>query len=280
MTAISRDAGAGRFPGDPGRWTTRAGRRTNGLGGEVAIVTGASSGIGAATAHALAARGARVVLAARRTERLQAAQEAISGSGGSAVAVATDVSDPTQLSKLVDRAHEEFGCVDILVNNAGVNWRRPLASSACDDVREVLEVNLLGAVVLTRLVLPGMLERGHGSIISVGSLSGRVAMEPIYSASKYGLRGFSLALRRQLAGTGVAVSLVSPANIRSDMTSHVDGRLPEPTVVADTICGLVARPCREVVVPSRHYVIAWLEELLPGCADVAHRWRHWSPLEG
>jgi NAD(P)-dependent dehydrogenase (short-subunit alcohol dehydrogenase family) len=253
-------------------------RRRGPLAGEVAIVTGASSGIGTATASALAARGARVVLAARRAKLLDAAQEAISASGGSALAVATDVSDPSQLTRLVDRAHEAFGRVDILVNNAGANWRQPLVVSSPDKVRELLEVNLVGAVMLTRLVLPGMLERGHGSIISVGSLSGRVAMEPVYSASKYGLRGFSLALRRQLGGTGVSVSLVSPGNIRTGMTSHVEGRLPEPGVVAGTICGLVARPRREVVVPGRHYAIAWLEELCPRLADVAHRRRGWSPV--
>jgi short-subunit dehydrogenase len=104
-------------------------------------------------------------------------------------------------------------------------------------------------------------------------------MEPVYSASKYGLRGFSLALRRQLAGTGVSVSLVSPGNIRTDMTSHVEGRLPSPEMVAAVICNLVTRPRREVVVPARHYAIAGLEQLLPGLADIAHRTRRWSPVE-
>jgi short-subunit dehydrogenase len=123
-----------------------------------------------------------------------------------------------------------------------------------------------------------MLERGHGTIIFVGSLSGRVAMEPAYSATKYGLRGFSLALRRQVAGSGVSVSLVSPGNIRTDMTRHVNGRMPEPSIVAEAICELIGRPRREVVVPRRHYAIAWLEALLPSAADRAHRWRHWSPV--
>jgi NAD(P)-dependent dehydrogenase (short-subunit alcohol dehydrogenase family) len=257
------------------------GGRSDGLpfAGEVAIVTGASSGIGAATARALVGRGARVVLAARRADLLDAEQEVIAASGGTALAVQTDVADPAQLARLVDQAHEEFGRVDILVNNAGADWRRSFASSPPDEVRELLAVNLVGAVVLTRLVLPGMLERGHGSIISVGSLSGRVAMEPVYSASKFGLRGFSLALRRQLAGTGVSVSLVSPGNIRTDMTRDVGGRLPEPSLVAETICGLLARPRREVVVPGRHYAVAWLEELLPSLADVAHRKRRWSRVQ-
>ena len=96
-------------------------------------------------------------------------------------------------------------------------WMRSLASSSAEQITSLAQVNLLGAMLLTRAVLPGMLERRHGAIITVGSLSGRVASEPLYSATKYGLRGFSLALRRQLAGTGVSVSLVSPGNIDTDM---------------------------------------------------------------
>ena len=139
-------------------------------------------------------------------------------------------------------------------------------------------MNLLGAMLLTRAVLPGMLERRHGAIISVGSLSGRVAMEPLYSATKYGLRGFSLALRRQLAGTGVSVSLVSPGNIDTEMTRHVAARMPEPSLVATAIANLVTRPRRELVIPRRHYAIAWLEQALPGMADLMHRQRGWSPV--
>jgi short-subunit dehydrogenase len=154
-----------------------------------------------------------------------------------------------------------------------------LASSSPDEVVGLLEVNLLGAMLLTRAVLPGMLERRHGAIISVGSLSGRVAMEPLYSATKYGLRGFSLALRRQVVGSGVSVSLVSPGNIETAMTKHVRARMPKPDLVATTIADLVTHPRREVVIPRRHYAIAWLEQALPTMADLAYRWRHWSPVQ-
>lgn len=246
---------------------------------EVAIVTGASSGIGAATARELGRRGARVVLAARRVDALERQAQAIRGAGGEALAVATDVADPAQVTLLVDRTLGTFGRVDVLVNNAGASWVRPLAESPVHEVIGLLEVNLLGAVLLTRAVLPGMLERQHGTIISVGSLSGRVAMEPLYSATKYGLRGFSLALRRQVADSGVSVSLVSPGNIRTAMTRHVKARLPQPDLVATTIADLVTRPRREVVIPGRHYAIAWLEQVLPSMADIAYRRRHWSPVE-
>jgi NADP-dependent 3-hydroxy acid dehydrogenase YdfG len=258
-----------RRAAEKGRWA---------LAGEVALVTGASSGIGAATARELGRRGATVVLAARREDALEAQAQAIRDSGGEALAIPTDVADAAQVTRLVERALGAFGRIDVLVNNAGAGWSRPLASSRPDEVVGLLEVNLLGALLLTRAVLPGMLERRHGSIVSVGSLSGRVAMEPLYSASKYGLRGFSLALRRQVADSGVSVSLVSPGNVRTAMTRHVTGRMPEPELVATTIADLVRHPRREVVVPGRHYAIAWLEQLFPRIADLAYRRRHWSPV--
>jgi short-subunit dehydrogenase len=258
----------------------RAERSAKGsLADEVAIVTGASSGIGAATALELARRGARVVLAARRVDALEAQAGAIRETGGEALAIATDVGDPDQVTRLVDRSAAAFGRVDVVINNAGAGWFRAFAETPADEVIGLLDGNLLGAVLLTRAALPQMLERRHGTIISVGSLSGRVAMEPLYSATKFGLRGFSLALRRQVAGSGVSVSLVSPGNVRTAMTTHVKGRLPQPDLVATTIADLVRRPRREVVIPRRHYSIAWLEQLLPSMADLAYRRRHWSPVE-
>jgi short-subunit dehydrogenase len=245
---------------------------------EVAIVTGASSGIGAATARELARRGAVVVLAARRVDALEAQAEAIREAGGRAVVIPTDVRDRDQLVDLADLTVARFGRVDVLVNNAGVSWSRSLASTGPDDLIGVLEVNLLAALLLTRAVLPGMLDRHHGAIITIGSLSGRVAMEPLYSASKYGLRGFSLALRRQLAGTGVSASLVSPGKVRTAMTADVKADMPEPEVVATAIADLVTHPRREVVIPGKHYAIAWLEQALPRVADFAYRRRHWSPV--
>jgi short-subunit dehydrogenase len=248
------------------------------LTGEVAIVTGASSGIGAATAHELAERGAAVVLAARRADALEAQAQAIRAMGGDAVAIPTDVGEAAQVARLAEGAVAAFGRVDVLVNNAGVNWSRSLASTRSDDLVDLVEVNLLGAMLLTRAVLPGMLERRHGAVITVGSLSGRVAMEPLYSATKYGLRGFSLALRRQVSGSGVSVSLVSPGNVRTAMTAHVQADLPEPEMVATAIADLVEHPRRELVIPGKHYAIAWLEQALPGLADFAYRRRHWSPV--
>jgi NAD(P)-dependent dehydrogenase (short-subunit alcohol dehydrogenase family) len=242
----------------------------------VAIVTGASSGIGAATAFELAQRGATVVLAARRPEELNRQARAIRCGGDNAVAITTDVADIHQVRSLLTQTTARFGRVDILVNNAGVNWHRPLASTPPADVIGLVGTNLVGPMLLTRAVLPGMLARRHGSIVFVGSLSGRVAMEPLYSGTKYGLRGFALALRRQLSGTGVSVSLVSPGNIRTGMTQHIAARLPGPDVVARQIAELIITPRREVVIPRRHYVLVWLEQLAARLTDLVHQRRHWS----
>jgi short-subunit dehydrogenase len=219
-----------------------------------------------------------VVLAARRAGLLEAQVRSIREAGGEAIAMPTDVSDASDVAMLADRTVAAFGRVDVLVNNAGAFWSRSLASSPPDQITGLAQVNLLGAILLTRAVLPGMLERRHGAIITVGSLSGRVATEPLYCATKYGLRGFSLALRRQLAGTGVSVSLVSPGNIDTEMTRHVAARMPGPSLVATAIADLIERPRREVVIPHRHYTIAWLEQALPVLADLVHRQRGWSPV--
>jgi len=237
------------------------GRSRPALAGEVTIVTGASSGIGAATAHELARRGATVVLAARRAAELAGQAQAIQKAGGEALAIPTDMTDEAAVMQLADRTIAAFGRVDVLVNNAGVNWRRPLATSPPHRITEVVEVNLLGAMLLTQAVVPGMLARRHGAVITVGSLSGRVAMEPLYSA-----------------GTGVSVSLVSPGNISTAMTSHLPAPMPGPELVAATIADLITHPRREVVIPRRHYAIAWLEQALPAVADRVYERRHWSPV--
>lgn len=244
------------------------------LAGEVAIVTGASSGIGAAAARELARRGARVALAARRADELQAQVEAIVHDGGQAIAVPTDVTDPTQVAALVERTRAAFGHVDVVVNSAGVNWQKPMLDASAEDITRLLKVNLYGAMLLTRAVLPEMAPRRHGAIITVGSVQSRVAVEPLYSASKFGVRGFSLALRRQLVGTGISVSLVNPGNIRTAMTSNLQENMPGPEIVASAIADLVLSPRREVIVPFKYRAIVWLDELLPALSDFAFQWRH------
>ncbi len=240
----------------------------------VVIVTGASSGIGAATAREFARQGAQVVLAARRVDELEALVSEIKNTGGQAIAVPTDVTDTAQVMQLVERTREAYGRIDVLVNNAGANWGKLLAETSTDEIARLLQVNLLGTITLTRVVLPEMHRRHRGAIISVGSVASHVALEPLYSATKFGVRGFSLALRRQLVGSGISVSLVTPGNIRTQMTSALQEQMPSPDIVARTIVNLVLSPRREVIVPFKYHGVVWLDKLFPSVADFAFQWRH------
>lgn len=241
------------------------------LKGLVVIVTGASSGIGAATAQELARQGARVVLAARREDELAAQAQAITDAGGQALAIPTDVADEAQIQRLVERTLGAYGHIDALINNAGVGSPGWYAKTDLEVVHQVVDVNLLAAMLLSRAVLPGMLERKRGAIISVSSVAGHIALDPLYSGTKYGLRGFSLALRRQVRGTGVGVSLVSPGFIRTSFNRRNARLMPGPDIVAKSIAHLILHPRREVIVPWYYRVAIWAERLLPGVADRALR---------
>lgn len=246
-------------------------RRARGpLTGRVAIVTGASSGIGAAVAQELARQGARVVLAARREEELRTQVEAITGWGGEALAVPTDITDPAQRDALVARTLEAYGAIDILVNNAGIGWARPFARTTPEEITHMVALNLLGALLLTRAVLPGMLERRRGTIIAIASVAGHLAVDPLYSGTKYGLRGAMLSLRRQLRGTGVSVSVVSPGFIRTKMTRRNRLPMPGPEIVARSVARLATHPRREVIVPWYYHIPIWLDRAFPWLLDVGY----------
>ncbi|NJK46348.1 MAG: SDR family oxidoreductase [Pleurocapsa sp. SU_196_0] len=250
-----------------------------GSGGLHVILTGASSGIGEATARALAGAGHRLVLAARRTELLEKLVQDLNPSGKRVIGVVCDVTKPEDLENLVARARSEFGPVQVLVNNAGVDsggqkwW---LADSS--EIHKVLHTNLTAVFELTRLVLPEMLEEKNGHVVNIGSVAGRMAVSSLYSASKFGVRGFSLSLRRELLGTGVNVSLVAPGFIRTAMTSKGGKRplpMPGPEVIASAVLNLLETPKAEVIVPGYYRLLCWLETLLPvlGDAVVQRSWK-------
>lgn len=235
----------------------------------VALVTGASSGIGAATARELARRGARVILAARRADRLAEQVAAITAAGGQASALQVDMADLASVERLAREAEAVYGQIDILVNNAGIGWSEPFPDMAPEGIAQTLTTNLTGPILLTRLLLPGMRRRRSGAIICVASVAGHIATDPIYSATKFGLRGFALSLRRKLKSSGVSVSVVSPGFIRTEMTQHRRTRMPGPALIANTIVGLVERPRREVVTPASYRAAIALETLAPWLMDRA-----------
>ncbi|TDE87052.1 SDR family oxidoreductase [Deinococcus sp. S9] len=232
----------------------------------VVILTGASSGIGRATAQELAARGYRLVLAARRERELAALARALDPSGSRVLAVPTDVTDAADRHALIEAARAHFGRVDVLINNAGVTVERGWWWDDPDPLR-VLRVNLEAPIELTRLVLPEMRARRSGQIVNIGSVAGRIPFNGMYSASKFGLRGFSQALRRELLGSGVEVSLISPGFVRSEMTRAARLPMPGPEVVARAVANVLERPRREVIVPAAYRLLVGLDALLPALVD-------------
>src|SRR5256714_1768931 len=241
------------------------------LTGKIVIVSGASSGIGAVTARELACRGAQVVLAARRESELEAQVSAITQAGHQAVAIPTDVTDAAQVTRLTEQTLDMFGRVDVLVNNAGIAWTKPFEKLSVEQIAQIVNVNLLGTLLLTRTVLPGMLERHRGSIITVASVAAHMPVDILYSTTKFGLRGFSLSLRRELAGRGGSVSLVSPGFVRTAMSRNFRIPMPGPEIVARTIADLVLKPRRGVIIPSHYQAIKRIEHLVSSAGGLVGR---------
>ncbi len=247
------------------------------LRGKVAVVTGASSGIGEATARELAARGASVVLASRAADRLEALRREISGSGGQALAVEADVSERGSVEAMVRRAVGEFGSLDVLVNNAGLGLSGRISEVRPEDVRYVFEVNTLGPLNCIQASLPHMGEGGR--IINVSSVVGRRAIPKVgaYCATKFALNALSDALRVEIAGRKITVTSVYPGTTRTSFRensrrtkSEKRGWRPKgvaPDEVARKIADAAEKGPRDVYVtlPDRLFVAG--VTLFPGLAD-------------
>ncbi|AFO59469.1 SDR family oxidoreductase [Natrinema sp. J7-2] len=228
------------------------------LDGQVAIVTGASSGIGEATATALASRGANVVLAARREDALEDVAARIEDEDGEALVVPTDITDDDDIDELVETTTDEYGRIDILVNNAGYMPLAHIADADRETLTTTIDVNLDGLLTLTHAVVPTMLEQECGHVVNLSSVAGRFAMENSshYMAAKAGVAGFGRALRRDVAEEGIRVSTIEPGAVDTELTedipddevkSYVEDynqsmRQLEPTDIARTIAFVVTQP--------------------------------------
>ncbi len=249
------------------------------LSNQVAVITGASEGIGAAIARRFAGEGARVVLAARSEEKLEALAEELGSER--ALAVPTDVTDAEQVKRLMARTREHFGGLDILVNNAGVGLYASVAEMAWADFEQMWKVNFFGVVRCIREALPDLRER-RGMVVNISSVAGKLAIPYLtgYCASKFALNAFSTGLRMELAQAGVRVVVVCPGTVRTPFhqSAFRSNRLPEVFAqrsrggisaerVAAATLRAVVRERREVVVPWRLRLAVGFRNLLPAFAD-------------
>lgn len=248
----------------------------------VILVTGASSGIGEATARLFGTKkGYRVVLAARRLERLEEIADEIRSSGGDALPVATDITQIDQIERLVEDALQKYGQIDILLNNAGfgrTKWLEQLDPT--EDIELQLQVNLSGVIQTTRAVLPHMIERKSGHIINMASVAGLTGTPTytIYAATKFGVRGFTEALRREVSIWGINVSGIYPGSVSTEFQQHMGANrktgitTPQfmrltPQDVAQVVYQVVQHPRRMVISPRFMRFSYWLNILFPGLMD-------------
>jgi NADP-dependent 3-hydroxy acid dehydrogenase YdfG len=193
------------------------------LDGKVAVITGASSGIGEATAEALAAEGATVVVAARREDRLEDLVERIEGNGSRALAVSGDVTDENQAHDLIRKAKEEFGRVDIVVNNAGVMLLSRVERSLSDEWRQMFNINVLGLLYVTDAAVQVMKEQGSGHLVNISSLASRGTRPGlgVYSGTKTAVNAISESLRQELQEDNIRVTMVEPGAVKTELPDHI-----------------------------------------------------------
>jgi NADP-dependent 3-hydroxy acid dehydrogenase YdfG len=192
------------------------------LEGRTAAITGASSGIGEATALELARAGAAVAVGARRRDRLESLVERIESEGGKAIAVEVDVSNEAQSRAFIETAQAELGSLSILVNNAGVMLLGPVEGASPEDWRRMVDVNVCGVLWCTHAALPLMREGGGGDIVNVSSVAGRRASAgaAVYNLTKFGVTGFSEALRQEALHSNIRVSVVVPGMVDTELQGH------------------------------------------------------------
>jgi NADP-dependent 3-hydroxy acid dehydrogenase YdfG len=240
---------------------------TQKLNGTVALVTGASSGIGEATAIALAEQGAGVVIAARRKDRIDALAARITGAGGTALAIEADVTSQEQAEALVQQTVDGLGRLDTLVNNAGVMLLGPIIDAPLDEWERMIDLNVKGLLYCAHAALPHLLTAAQDSprkvadMVNISSVAGRVARSGsgVYNATKWGVGAFSESLRQEVTGRHVRVSLVEPGAVATELVSHLRPEIREQMAggmefermesedIADAIAYVVTRPWRVAI---------------------------------
>ncbi len=252
------------------------------LKGKVVLITGASSGFGASAAHLFAREGAKVVLAARRLDRLQKLADEIQDQGGEALAVPVDVVNLDEVKVMVQTTLDLYGQIDILFNNAGfgrLDWLENLDMKR--DIETQIAVNLTGLIHVTHMILPHMIERGEGHIINMSSVIGWTAMPlySVYAATKFGVRGFTDALRREVRHFDIHVSGIYPGPAATEFTQHTSKKsdtnifsIPawmEMTseFVAEQVVKVAKRPRRTIILPWWFALIIWSDNHFPHISD-------------
>lgn len=193
------------------------------LDGKVAIVTGASAGIGEATAIALAAEGAKVAIVARRADRLNDLAHRITASGGEVLAIVADITDDAQIQTLVNQTKTAWGQIDILVNNAGIALVGEIAKSDPADWRRMIDLNVVALMNVTHAVLPILQAQGSGHIVNISSVAGRTIRVGIggYNATKWAVNAFSEALRQEVSKQNIRVTVIEPGMVNTEIDSHI-----------------------------------------------------------
>ncbi len=241
---------------------------TGQLEGTVALVTGASSGIGATTARALAHAGAAVALVARRADRMEQLSSEIAADGGRALVLDTDVTDSAQAESAVERTVRELGRLDTVINNAGVMLLGPIENAPLEEWERMVKVNELGVLYMAHAALPHLIRaadsdpRRVSDLVNVSSVAGRIARRNsgVYNLTKFGIGAFSESLRQEVSGRHVRVSLVEPGAVDTELMSHLRPEVREQAVqrfanvevleaedIAEAIVFVVTRPRRMAV---------------------------------
>jgi len=252
------------------------------LKNKVVLITGASSGFGEDAARLFAREGCKVVLTARRLDRLQALAAEIQNQGGEALAIPVDVSQPAEIEVMVQTALDLYEHIDILFNNAGygsVDWFENLKPER--DIDTIIRVNLIGTMLVTHAVLPQMLERRTGNIINMSSVAGLIASPLLttYAAGKYGMRAFTDALRREVSPFGIKVSGIYPGPATTEFGKNLKRTRSREKVkkikyshltseyVASRVVAVARRPKRSLVIPWWFSLITTFDTLFPVVVD-------------